>query len=580
MKRLRRFSFLFLFALVVFGVMRSMTGSEVRVEPGSTLVVKIAGQYVEAPKAPLISRLTGGGTRPFLSLLSVLKLAQRDDRITTVVLRISDLNIGWGKAAELRDAIARLGKSGRKTIAYLELQSFSINLAYYVATAAEEIHVVPGAVMPLVGLSAEYLYFGEMWEKLGVEVQATKVGKYKSAVETLTDRGMSKASREMSNALIDAVDVRFVSAIAEGRGLLEPRVREIIDQGLVSASDLLERGLIDGIGHLSEIVAEDTPQLDSVTYSGVEPATVGFDPRFDVALIYGSGLVVTGESTRSSSGAPLFASDRFVKALDDASSNPEIDGIVLRMDSPGGSPLAAEVMWNAVTRARERGTPVVVSVSDVAASGAYYVASAADAIVISPGAVTGSIGVFALRPAFEELMGKLGVASESLQRGRHADFLDATRPMSDATRIRMQALATDIYQLFVERVAAGRALDVEQVDLLGQGRVWSADQALEVGLVDQLGGLREAVDWILAEIGEQQGSDVSLITYPAPETFSQQVTDLLQGRTLLSARAVSPIDAFLAGLPLPRSLATLREWTAMLPAGGPMLLPSALVEIR
>ncbi len=581
MKRGRRILLIVIFAMVGGLAVRMLSGGGVRVEPGSTLVVPISGQYVEAAQPPLFARVFDDGGRPFLSLLSTLKLAQRDDRIETVILRIGDAGIGWGKAAELRSAIEGLRAAGRRTIAFLEMQSFAVNRAYYVATAADEIHVVPGAVMPLVGLAAEYLYFGEMWEKLGIAIEATKVGKYKSAVETFADRGMSDASREMSNALLDSAEQRFVSAIANGRRLPERRVREIINEGFVSPTDLLERGLIDGIKHLGELQDPDSPVIHASTYASVDPDSTGYSPVLDVALVYGSGLVVSGGSSQSSTGAPLFASERVVDALEDAAADPNIAGIVLRIDSPGGSPLASEVMWNAVQTARESGKPVVVSVSDVAASGGYYVASAADAIVISPGALTGSIGVFALRPVFEELMKKIGVASESLQRGRHADFFTATRPLSDENRARMQALAEEIYRLFLERVASGRDLDIAQVDTLGQGRVWSADQALEVGLVDELGGIREAVDWILRDLGHELGADVSLITYPEPPTLAKQIADLLQTGSFGAAPSTTtPLDVLIASLPLPPVLGGLREWIAASPSGGPMLLPSTLIDIR
>lgn len=583
--RSRRFRILLVLAVLVGFIWYLGRGGTLHVAPGSTLVVEISGQYVEAATPTLLARVFGDDGKPFMSLLSLFSLAERDDRIETVIVHIRDLGIGWGKATELRDALARLREAGLKTIAYLELGSFSVNRAYYIATAADEIYVVPGAVMPLVGLFAEYLYFGEMWEKLGIEIEASKVGKYKSAVETLTGREMSEASREMANSLLDGAERRFVSAIAAGRGLTPEQVRAIIEEGLVTTRELLSRGLVDDIRHLDEIPEAQGQRVEGRDYRSIDPRSVGFQPEVQLALIYGSGAVVSGNAQRSATGGPVFASERIRRALHDASQNPEIRGIVLRIDSPGGSPMASEVMWRAVRKVRESGLPVVVSVSDVAASGAYYVASAADAIVISPGALTGSIGVFALRPIFEGLMERLGVGVESLQRGRYADFHSSTKAFSTETRDRMQTLTLEIYKLFVDRVAIGRNLDKDQVDMLGQGRVWSAEQALEVGLVDELGGIHEAVSWILRDLNLDEDTDVALIPYPEPLSFANEIANLLQSGTIPGLRpglraVVSPLDAALSLIPLPHGLSVVRDWIVDLPLGDPLLIPSVLIEIR
>ncbi|MBW2290703.1 MAG: signal peptide peptidase SppA [Deltaproteobacteria bacterium] len=581
-RRSRKFRILLVLALIVGLIWIFGPGGAVHVAPGSTLVVELSGQYVEAATPTLLARVFGDNGKPFMSLLSLFNLAERDDRIDTVILHIRDVGIGWGKAAEVRDSIGRLREAGRKTIAYLELDSFSINRAYYIATAAEEIYVVPGAVMPLVGLLfAEYLYFGEMWEKVGIEIEASKVGKYKSAVETLAGREMSDASREMSNSLLDGAEKRFVSAIATGRGLPPERVRAIIDEGLVTTHELISRGLVDGILHLDEIPEAQNNRIEGRDYRSIDPTSAGFQPTVQMALIYGSGAVVSGNAQRSAGGGPVFAAGRIVRALENASENPNIRGIVLRIDSPGGSPMASELIWHAIGEVREGGMPVVVSVSDVAASGAYYVAAAADAIVIPPGALTGSIGVFALRPIFEGLMEKLGVGVETLQRGRHADFYSSSKPFSPETKDRMQILTREIYKLFVDRVASGRNLEQGQVDTLGQGRVWSAEQALEVGLVDELGGIREAVRWILRDQELDEDTDVALISYPEPLSFADEIADLFQSGTLLGLRpVVSPPAAALALLPLPHGLSALRDWVIDLPLGGPLLIPSVLIEIR
>ncbi|MCH7598832.1 MAG: signal peptide peptidase SppA [Myxococcales bacterium] len=579
--RHRRFWFLLVLAVVVWFFWSLSRGRAVDVTPGSTLIVEISGPYVEATSPTLLARVFGDNSETFLSLLSLFALAERDDRIETVIVHIRNAAIGWGKASELRGAIERLRKAGHKTIAYLELDSLAVNRAYYVATAADEIYVVPGAIMPLVGLSAEYLYFGDMWEKIGIDIEVSKVGKYKSAVESIAGRGMSDAAREMLNSLLDGANQRFVSAIAEGRGLEPDAVQAIIDEGLVRSRDLLSRGLIDGIRHFEQIPEARGNNIKGRDYRSIDPRSVGFDPKVQLAVIYGSGAVVSGNARSSRSGGPVFSADQFRRALHDASNNPEIKGIVIRLDSPGGSAMAAEAIWHAVKKVKESGMPVVASISDVAASGAYYVASAADAIVISPGALTGSIGVFSLRPIFEELLETLGIRVESLQRGRYADFNSSFRPLSNESRDRMQLLTREIYELFVNRVAIGRDLGTDQVNTLGQGRVWSAEQALAVGLVDELGGFRDAVSWILSDLGLEKDTDVALISYPEPASLVNEIADLVQSGTLQGLHAaVSPLNAVESLIPLPHGLSVFRNWIVDLPLGSPLLIPSVLVEIR
>ena len=200
-----------------------------KLEVGSTLVMEISGRYVEASSSSMLSRALGDVQRPFVGLLSTLALAERDDRLGAVVLHIRSLDMGWGKADELRAAITRLREKGRETVAFLELESVNVNRELFIASAADRIYVMPGSATPFVGLSAESFYLGGLWEKLGIEMQATKEGKYKSAVESVTGTGMSEATREMANSLLDSREARFVGAIAQGRGLSEDEVRAVID---------------------------------------------------------------------------------------------------------------------------------------------------------------------------------------------------------------------------------------------------------------------------------------------------------------------------------------------------------------
>jgi protease-4 len=542
------------------------------VEPGSILVLDISGDYPEEAEPPILWRLLGDGRRPFVSLLSELRKAERDDRLAAVVLRIRSLGVGWGKAHEIRNAIADLGAAGRRTLAYLEVESFRANMEYYVATGADEIHEPPATRTPLLGLAAEFFFLGEMFEKLGVELEVERIGKYKTAADLFSAREMSGAHREMADALLDSINEQFIGGIAEGRGLHRDFVRDAIDRAPMNPEELLALGLIDAISHYDQVIEllGDGPVVPGADYAEVDPASVGFEPVAQFALVYGSGPVVTGSGARTRSGQSVLASETVSSALEDAAEDDGISAIIFRIDSPGGSALASDVVWRAARRAREHGKPVIASISDVAASGGYYVASAADAIVAPPAGLTGSIGVFVLRPVLRGLLEKLGIGVQPLTRGARADLLLGSQPLTTESRARLHDAVESIYDLFVERVADGRRLSTERVDELGQGRVWTGAQAAETGLVDEVGGLRVAVGRAKESLDLDPDSDVLLVPYPRPKSLAEQVGELLRG----------VVASTVPELPLPRLARDLAPWLAALPEGVPILLPPFLVQVH
>jgi len=527
MRRLRRLVILLGLAALVLFWLRS--AGQPSLAQDSILVIDLAGEYVESAEPPLLTRVFGESRRPFVGLLSEIEKAGRDDRLAAVVFRMRGLEIGWAKAQELRDAIARLATRGRRAVAYLELGSFNGNLDYYVASAAEVVYASPASRAPLAGLAAEYVFLGGLWEKLGIDLEVERIGRYKSAAETLAGRHMSDANREMANALLDSIDEQFVSGIATSRKLTNQAVRSAIDAAPSDPDALLAYHLIDGVHFYDEVLKElgDGKVVSGADYARVPAASVGFDPQAQVALVYGSGAVVTGRGSTSRSGNPVLASDTVSEALEKAARDDAIDAIIFRVDSPGGSPLASDIVWRAAVRARERGKPLIVSMSDVAASGGYYVSVAGDAILASPASLTGSIGVFVIRPVLGGLFEKLGIGSDSLQRGAHADILLASKPLSPESRARLFGEVESIYDLFVERVATSRELDRDAVDGVGQGRVWTGAQALERGLVDELGGLHAATRHAAQALGLDPDADVALVVYPEPKSLFEQVADML-----------------------------------------------------
>jgi protease-4 len=543
-----------------------------KVEDGSILVLDVSGEYTEAPAPPLLSRLVGQPRPTLVSLLSELGKAERDDRLEAVVVRVRSLAVGWAKAQEIRDAIAELSASGRRTVAYLELASFASNLEYYVASAADEVYVAPATRAPLVGLAAEYLFLGGFWELLGVEIEVERIGAYKTAADMIAGRQMTEANREMADALLDSIDEQFVSGIAGSRKLPPADVRKAIDAAPVDPQEMARWGLVDDVLFLDELIERlgGGAVVQGSDYAAVDPLSLGFDPVARIAVVYGAGNVVTGRGRQSPSGSQVLASDTVAEALESAARDDSIAAIIFRIDSPGGSPLAADIVWRAAERAQREGKPLIASFSDVAASGGYYVAAGADAIVASPGSITGSIGVFVLRPVLSGLLEKLAIGHESLTRGAHADLQLASRRLSEGSRERLRSEVRSIYDLFVARVAEGRALAPENVDEIGQGRVWTGAQAAEVGLVDRLGGLRTAVRHAKERLSLDPAADVALVPYPPPRSLVQQLDDLLRG-----VRA-----SVLPDTPAGQLATRLEPWIQAAAAGAPVALLPFAVEIR
>jgi protease-4 len=307
-------------------------------------------------------------------------------------------------------------------------------------------------------------------------------------------------------------------------------------------------------------------------WAAVDPASLGVKPEATFALISGAGMVVTGEGGFTPTGDRVMAADSFVRAVHDAVDDDEVRALLVRIDSPGGSPLASDLMWRALRDARAAGKPVVVSMSDVAASGGYYVASAADTIVSHASTLTGSIGVFVIRPSLGGLLEKAGVTVETMQRGARADLLFGSQPLTAGAREVLKKDVEGVYEQFVARVAEGRGMDPDEIKRVGGGRVWTGAQALEIGLVDELGGLYEAAAAAKRAVHLDPDAPVALKMFPAEPTLAEQLTQLLRGAQLRGASL--PLDL------LPRELRDLQTLATQLPLGAPLLVPPSLVLLH
>ena len=569
-RRLRSLALALLASLTLAGC-----GGGPDIEPGSTLVLTLEGGYAEGADAPLLARFLGGGEPSLLGVYSAFRKAELDPRIERVVVRVRALGIGWGKAQELRAAIARVGAAGKETVAVLEAEGFGAG-SYYVASAAQRIVATPASRSPLLGLATEQLFFAGLFEKLGVMVEYERAGDYKSAVEPFTAAKMSDASREMANALLDSTEATFVSDVAAARRLEPAAVRALVDEAPSSADELLAAKLIDEVAYFEDVV-KDATVVSQEDWALVDAAALGVKPEATFGLVSGSGMVLTGNGAISPLGDRVMAADTFVDAVREAVEDAEVKALLVRIDSPGGSPLASDLMWRALRDARAAGKPVVVSLSDVAASGGYYVASAADTIVSHPTTLTGSIGVFVIRPSLGGLLEKVGVTAETMQRGARADLLFGSQPLTAGAREVLKKDVEGVYEQFVARVAEGRGMEPDAVKKIGGGRVWTGEQALEIGLVDELGGLYEAAVAAKKAVGLREDAAVALKTFPAPKTLAEQLMQLTRGAQAGSAGAAPSLSALRA---LPRELRDLHTLATQLPLGAPLLVSPSLVLLR
>lgn len=560
-----------IWGLLIVGLLGALWwgGRPPSLEPGSVVMMKLQGGYTDVAVSPL-ARLMGRPGGSLTVLLGELAKIELDDRVETVVFRIRSLELGWGRAEELRDAIVRLGEKGKKTIAYLEIEGFG-NGSYLVATGAQRIVAAPGHRNPFVGLAAEYLFLGGFFEKLGIEIEYERIGRFKSAVESYAKEEMSDANREMTTSLLDSIESRFHTLIAQGRGLEVEEVKAIVAQAPTGGEFMQELGLIDEIQPWYEFQDqwESGKRVGLGTYAQIPLEALGFEPEATFALVHGSGPVLIGEG-RYSGSSSILASDTVASAIIDASEDPEIDAILFRINSPGGSALASDIVWQAVERAKTK-KPVVASFSDVAASGGYYVAAGANKIVAEPTTYTGSIGVFVLKPVLGGLFDKLGVGVEVMTRGPHADLLLSSRRLDAETREVLRDDVQSVYDLFVSRVAAGRSMSPEEVDALARGRVWTGAQAKENGLIDRLGGLRVAAIEARKLIGLAEDAPVVLVQYPPPRPLIQELAEAL-GNASVALRTPK--------LPLPSPLNELLRFVAELPAGTPLAVPPGWLTIR
>jgi protease-4 len=523
---------LFLLALILAGAYWLLREQAVPSIPeGSYVHVDLQGDYPEMPPDGVLERVVGRRALSMIDLVNLLRDAGEDGRVAGVLVRVRQLGVGWAKANEIRDALLSVRAAEKPVIAFLEHELVGGLREYFVASAASQIYLPPGATTPLSGLMAQYTFFGGMWEKLDIDPQVQKIREYKTVGDQIAGKDMSSHHREMANALLDSIYEHAVSGIAQARGLTPQVVRAIIDRCPITAAELVAEKLADGQRFFeqlrAELVGPDGKLVKARDYrrTGGPKRQLG---EGKLAVIYATGPIVTGEST-SGVREGIVGADTIVEAFRKAREDKSVKAIIVRVDSPGGSALASDIIWQAALEARAE-KPVVVSMSDVAASGGYYIAAAATRILAQPGTLTGSIGVVTWKPNVAGFLHNLGINTESLTRGKLARLPSLTSSFSDAERQRVADAMNHIYDLFLQRVAAGRSFSAEDVNRVGRGRVWTGEQAEAIGLVDELGGFGDAVAAAKTLAGLPVEERFELVFYPKPKGIVERLADLMQMR--------------------------------------------------
>ena len=545
-------------ALVIWMAFRK---SEPPIRDNSVLMLRVSGSLPDYSPDDPFKKYFGGPDQSLTGLVMQFKKAKVDKRIKAVLLDINMSGVGWGKAEEIRDAITDFRSSGKQVYAYIE---FGLNKEYYIATAADKIIVPPPGELFINGLAADVMFFRGSLDKLGIYPDIYQIGKYKSAGDMFTQKQMTEAHRQYINEMLDDLFGRYVNTIAQARRKSPEEVRALIDNAPYNAQQAKDAGLVDEAMYRDQVETMLKKQLGqkeseplvavrSYDYRDVSPESLGLNKGERIAVIYASGEIGSGSSQNSPSGDQSIGSDTLAKALNDAAADKTIKAIVLRVDSPGGSGLASDIIWRAVETANQK-KPVVVSMSDVAASGGYYISASASKIIAQPSTITGSIGVVAGKPVMRGFYDWLGVSNEYVLRGKTAGMFRETEKFSDEERVKFEEwIKNTYYNDFVPKVAKGRGKDAQYIDSVGQGRVWTGGQAKDKGLVDDFGGLDRAIEVAkqLANIPADKG--VQRVIMPQPMTFLEQLlygggensnTELEQQRAVLAAMPEDARRAF------------------------------------
>jgi protease-4 len=492
---------------------------EVQID-GGVLVWDVAGSYPEERDDSFWGQVRNGGAMTLQELVFSLHRAADDDRITGLVMNVMGLGSDWAKVEEMREAVKVFKASGKPVVAYIDGAG---TREYALAAMADKVVMSPEANLMILGISAELAFMKDTLDKLGMEADFVHVGAYKSAPERMTRTEASQANREMITSIVDDRYEALLDMLALSRGRSHDEAAAWVDHGLFDYGTALEVGLVDTMGYYDELLEDlkgdqETTAIDlySLDRPGKRPVT------HTVGIVHISGVIMPGESRFDNFQGKLAGSTTVVEELRSLNEDDDVDAVILRVDSPGGSALASDLIWHQINLLREN-KPVIVSMSVLAASGGYYVSCNGDSIFADPGTLTGSIGVYAGKMSRTAMYEKIGVNREFITRGENALLFTDEGGFTPGQRDLFQNQLDGFYERFLAKVADGRGMERDAVHAVAQGRVWTGRQGLDNGLVDGLGGLKRALDSAKWMLGLDPADKVSVVTFGEDLTFMERM---------------------------------------------------------
>lgn len=526
---------------MLLSIISAAEADKVPVKDNSVLVMKLDEPiYDRSSNNPFetidFSTMKSNRTPGLNEILDEIKYAATDDKIKGIYLELSALNAGMATVEEIRNALLEFKKSGKFIISYSESYS---QTAYYLATPADKIYVNPEGSIEFKGLTAQLLFLKGLMEKIDVQPQIIRHGKYKSAIEPLISDKMSPANREQTTKYITSLWQQMLKGISATRKIDTAKLNLMADSlSVTNAESAVKYKLADAVKYKDEVLAElctltgiedadDIPFISLTKYNkAISTEKFGYS-KDRIAVVFAQGDIVSGEGDGKTIG-----SEKISAAIRQARNDSAVKAIVLRVNSPGGSALASEVIWREVALAAKV-KPVVASMGDLAASGGYYISSAATKIIASPNTITGSIGVFGVIPNLENMFkNKLGVTFDGVSTNTHSDHISVFRPMDKYETAVVQKDVERTYSTFVKHVAEGRKMTEAEVDSIGQGRVWSGADAKNIGLVDDFGGLNDAIK-LAASLAKLE--KYKIVNYPKQKDPFIQFLEELSGEETVSA---------------------------------------------
>lgn len=484
-----------------------------------------------------------------LEIWSSLRKAAVDSRIKAVIFEPVMPGLGWATAQEIRGSIEKFRKdSGKPVYAIVRMPRM---VDYYMASAADKVYASPEDMLLMQGMRLEMMYLKNTLDKIGVTVEVEHAGKYKDAGDQFTETSMRPETREVLTTVLDDLYNDFLTKTGASRKKSRDEMAAIIDQGPFTAGAAMNAGLLDGLKYEEQIKNEIKDELKlseyketSVkNYRDVSPSSLGLSGDTSVAILTTQGAIIRGKSDAFSRSS-MMASDSLIADLRSLGKNDSIKGVILRVDSPGGDAIASDEILHEV-RALSKKKPLIISMSDAAASGGYYISMTGDPIVAYPSTLTGSIGVIFTKPVLKGLYDKVGITKDSLSRGRNSAFLSDYVPLDENGRQKLNALVDDTYKAFLTRVSEGRKKSVEEITPLAQGRVWLGSQAKERGLVDELGGFDVALATLKKKANIPESDKLKIYVYPGKVSFFEMLTSLES-----SSMGGAGMEKLLQGTPL------------------------------